>query len=118
MTELSQERVLKALVSLGLSHTDAEVYVFLATAGSQKARNIATALKVYRRKIYRSLKSLQSKEIVNATLERPAQFSAMPFEKALNLLIQAHLKEAKCIEQHREEILTQWHSISVRNSAG
>lgn len=110
--------MLKTLMGLGLSETDAEVYVFLATKGSQKARNIATALKTYRRKVYRSLKSLQSKEIVNATLERPALFSAMPFDKVLTLLIQAHLKEAQQIEQHREEILSQWRSISVKNSAG
>ena len=38
---MSHERVLKALMSLGLSRTDAEVYVFLATKGPQKARNIA-----------------------------------------------------------------------------
>jgi sugar-specific transcriptional regulator TrmB len=105
-------------VSLGLSQTDAEVYVFLATEGSQKAKNIATSLKIYNRKVYRSLKSLQNKEIVNATLERPALFSAMPFDKVLDLLIQAHLKEAQQIEQHMEEILTQWRSVSVKNSAG
>jgi sugar-specific transcriptional regulator TrmB len=115
---LSQERVLKALISVGLSQTDAQVYVFLATKGSQKARNIATALKMYRRKIYRSLKSLQNKEIVNATLERPAQFSAIPFDKLLNLLIKAHLKEAQYIEQNKEEILSHWNSMITKESAG
>jgi sugar-specific transcriptional regulator TrmB len=115
---LSQERVLKALASLGISQTDAEVYVFLATGGPQKARDIATALEMYKRKVYRSLKSLQSKEIVNTTLERPAQFSAIPFDKVLNLLIKAHLKEAQYIEQNKEEILSHWNSMITRNSAG
>ena len=104
-------------MNLGLSQTDTEVYVFLATKGSQKARNIATALKTYKRKIYRSLKSLQNKEIVNATLERPAQFSALPFDKVLNLLIKAHLEEARYIEQNKEEILSHWQSMITRNSA-
>jgi sugar-specific transcriptional regulator TrmB len=115
---LSQEKVLNALVQLGLSQTDAEVYVFLATKGSQKARNIATALKTYRRKIYRSLKSLQNKEIVNATLERPARFSAIPFDKVLNLLVKAHLKEVRYIEQNKEEILSHWNSMITKQSAG
>ena len=114
---MSQERVLKALVSLGLSQTDAEVYVFLATEGPQKARDIATALKTYKRKIYRNLKSLQNKEIVNATLEQPAQFSAIPFDKVLNLLIKAHMEEAQYIEQNKEEILSHWNSMTTRNSA-
>jgi sugar-specific transcriptional regulator TrmB len=109
--------VLKALVQLGLSQTDAEVYVFLATNGSQKARDIVTALKMYKRKIYCSLKSLQSKEIVNATLELPAQFSTMPFDRALNLLAKAHLKETRHIEQNREEIIFQWYSLVKGNSA-
>jgi sugar-specific transcriptional regulator TrmB len=86
---LSQERALKVLVQLGLSQPDAEVYVFLATRGPQKAGNIVAALKMHKRKVYRSLKSFQSKEIMNAPLERPAQFSAIPFDKALNLLVKA-----------------------------
>ena len=115
---MTQERVFSALIQLGLSQVDAEVYVFLATKGSQKARNIAMALKTYRRKIYRSLKILQNKEIVNATLKRPAQFSAIPFDKVLNLLVKAHLKEVQYIEQNKEEILSYWNSMIARNSAG
>jgi len=114
---LSIERVFKTLMGLGLSETDAQVYVYLATNGPHKARDIATALKMYKRKIYRSLKSLQSKEIVNATLERPAQFSAIPFDKVLNLLIKAHLEEVQYIEQNKEEILSHWNSMITENSA-
>jgi sugar-specific transcriptional regulator TrmB len=67
------------------------------------------------RKVYRSLKNLRSKEIVNTTLKRPAQFSAVPFDKALNLLIQARLKEARYVEQNREEILSRWNSMMTKN---
>jgi sugar-specific transcriptional regulator TrmB len=110
--------VLKALVNLGLAQRDAEVYIFLARAGPQKARNIADALKVYKHQLYCSLKSLRDKSIVNATLKRPAEFSAIPFDKALDLLVKAHLKEAQSIEQDKEEILSQWHSIIKGDSAG
>jgi sugar-specific transcriptional regulator TrmB len=108
--------VTRTLEGLGLSETDAQVYVFLATNGPQNAKDIATTLKMYTRKVYRSLKNLQSKEIVNATRKRPARFSAVPFEKALNLLIQAHLEEARYVEQNREEILSQWNSMMTKNS--
>jgi sugar-specific transcriptional regulator TrmB len=114
---MSQEWVVRSLVGLGLKLSDAEVYVFLATNGPQKARDIATALKMYKRKIYRSLKSLQSKEIVNATLECPAKFSAIPFDKVLNLLIKTHLEEARYIEQSKKEILSQWHAMINDKSA-
>jgi sugar-specific transcriptional regulator TrmB len=36
--------VLDALVSLGLSQTDAKVYIYLASKGPQDAENIAEAL--------------------------------------------------------------------------
>lgn len=108
---MSHERVLKALVKLGLSENEAKVYVFLAREGPQKGRNIAEALKLYKQQLYRSLKNLQSKEIVSTIIKRPSQFSAIPFDKALDLLVKAHLKEACDIEQDKEEILSQWHAI-------
>jgi hypothetical protein len=48
---------------------------------------------------------------VNATHGRPAEFSAMPFDKALELLVRAHWKESQKIEQEKDEILSQWHSM-------
>jgi sugar-specific transcriptional regulator TrmB len=115
---MSHERVLKALVGLGLSEMEAEVYVFLAKTGPQKATSIAAALKMYEQQLSRSLKSLREKGIVNATLEHPSQFSAIPFDKALDLLVKAHLEETQSIEQNKEEILSQWHSMIKRDSAG
>jgi len=114
---VSHERVLKALVNLGLSQTDAEVYVFLAKTGPQKARNIADALKMYEQQLNRSLESLQDKGIVSATPEQPSQFRAIPFDKALDLLVKAHLKEARDIEQDKEEILSQWHALLKEKAA-
>ena len=114
---MSHERVLKALVSLGLSRTDAEVYVFLATKGPQKARNIADKLKMNKRQVYRSLKSLRGKGIVSATIEHSTQFSAVPFEKVLDLFKKAKLKEAQSIQRNKEEILSRWHAMTTGNSA-
>ena len=117
MTRLSHERVLKALVDLGLSEMEAEVYIFLATKGPQKARNIAAALKFYEHQLDGSLKNLGEKGIISATVEQPAKFSAIPFGKLLDMLIKAHLKEAQDIEQNREEILSDWHSMITEGSA-
>ena len=111
MTNVSHERVIKALVKLGLSESEAKVYVFLARVGPQKGRNIAEALKLYKQQLYRSLNSLQNKEMINTTNKRPSQFRAIPFDKALDLLVKAHLKEACDIEQDKKEILSQWHAI-------
>ena len=111
--ELSYERMMKALVNLGLKHSDAEVYVFLATKGNHKARDLADALGFYKQQLYRSLKRLQNKGIVHATNEHPTLYSAVPFTNALDLFVKAKIKEAQNIEQNRNEILSYWQSMTT-----
>jgi sugar-specific transcriptional regulator TrmB len=109
--------MLKTLATFGFTETDAQVYFFLTTEGPQQARDIAEALRIYRRKLYRGLRKLRQKGLVNASQERPAQFSAVSFDKILDLLIKTHLKEAKRIEQEKQEILSQWYSIMNKKSS-
>ena len=78
---MSEERVLKTLAGLGFSEVDAQVYVFLSKKGLQKGRDISRALKMGKQQLYPCLKNLQSKGIVSVTLEHPARFNAVPFEK-------------------------------------
>jgi sugar-specific transcriptional regulator TrmB len=110
---LSQEQVIKTLVGLGLTHIDARVYIFLAKKGPIKAGDAAKALRIKRQQFYRSLKNLQSKAIVSATLERPARFSAVSFEKVIDLFIRAKLEEAKKIEHDKTALLSSWQAIQV-----
>lgn len=75
--------MLKALRNLGLSQTDAEVYIFLANEGPQKTEKIAEELKLQEQSLYQSLESLRNKGVVNSTHEYSAFFYALPFDKAL-----------------------------------
>jgi sugar-specific transcriptional regulator TrmB len=113
---VSQEKVLKTLEELGLARLDARVYVFLAKKGSQKAKDVAMALRVSKQQLYPSLRGLQSKGLVNATLEYPARFSAVPFEEALDLFAKAKMEEAKSIQQRKNKILTDWQSIVIKEA--
>jgi sugar-specific transcriptional regulator TrmB len=110
--------MIKTLAILGLSQTDAEVYVYLATNGPQKARNIAEALATYKQRLYRSLKNLHCKGCIKATDERPAVFSAEPFEKVLDQFIKAKNEEAQRILQNKEECLSSWHSMTKNENEG
>ena len=107
---MSKEWTLKTLESLGLKHLDAEVYVYLAQNDPQKARDITEALETYKRQLYRSLKNLQHKGMVSASQERPARFSAVSFDKVLNLFIKANMEEAQRVEENKEQILSMWRS--------
>ena len=110
---MSQEKVFEALEGLGLEKLDAQVYVFLGKRGPQKAKDIIKALKISRQHVYPVLKTLQNRGLVNATLEHPARFSAMPFEKALDLFVKAKMEEAQQLQRGKAEILSNWKKISI-----
>jgi sugar-specific transcriptional regulator TrmB len=113
---VSQEKVLKALEELGLARLDARIYVFLAKKGPKKAQDVAGFLRISKQQLYPSLRSLQSKGLVNATLEHPARFSAVPFEKALDLFAKAKMEEAKSIQQSKDNLLSDWQSILIEEA--
>jgi sugar-specific transcriptional regulator TrmB len=113
---MSQDKVLKNLVNMGLTRTDAKIYVFLAKRGPQKAQDVALAMKIAKQRLYPSLRRLQSKGLVNATLEHPARFSALSFEKALDLFAKTKMEEAKNIQQSKDSLLSDWQSIVIRET--
>jgi len=98
-------------VSLGLSQTDAEIYIYLATEGPAKARKIISGLTINERQVYRSLKRLQNKGITIANDERPFEFSAVPFEEVLDLLMEIKKEQAQTLRESRKEVLSSWHKI-------
>jgi sugar-specific transcriptional regulator TrmB len=113
---VSQNKLVKALVDLGLKKIDAKVYIMLSKMGPQRATEITRLLKVSKQQLYPSLKNLRSKGIVSATLERPARFSAVKFDKALDLFAKAKMEEARSIRQKRGSLLSDWQSIVIREA--
>jgi sugar-specific transcriptional regulator TrmB len=109
---LSLERVLKTLESFGLSRTDAEVYVYLAKKGPKEGRELADALQITKQQLYPCLKNLKSKGIITVSLERPAMFSALAFEKVLELLIEIKVEQSKAISETKKELLASWRSTN------
>ena len=102
---LSLERVIKALIGLGLSRVDAEVYVYLAKKGSQKVVDLAKSLNYNKQKIYASLKNLKTRGLVSR--DRTI-FSALPFEEALELLIELNMEQAEAMSESKKELLVSW----------
>jgi len=110
---VSQKEILEILRNLGLKKTEAKTYFYLAKRGPKKANEITKALKITKQQLYPILKSLQNKAIVNATLNRPAKFYAIPFEKVLDLFAKAKFEEAKIIQQNKGKLLSDWESIRL-----
>jgi sugar-specific transcriptional regulator TrmB len=114
---MSLERMLDTLVSLGLTQTEAQTYVFLAKKGPQNGKELANALKLAKQQLHSSLKSLQAKGIVNATRERTTQYSAVSLEKVLDLFMKAKIEQAKAFQASKEELLATWRSMIEKSSS-
>jgi sugar-specific transcriptional regulator TrmB len=107
--------VLRILENFGVARTDAEVYVYLAKRGPKSEKDLANALKLAQQQLYSSLKNLQSKGIVTATVEKSALFSAVAFERVLELLVKANIEQAQSIKETKEDILANWRSMAKRD---
>jgi sugar-specific transcriptional regulator TrmB/pimeloyl-ACP methyl ester carboxylesterase len=109
---VSQKTVKNVLREFGLTSKEAEVYIFLAKYEVLTGGEIAKQTKIARSLVYRILKSLQSKALVEATLESPTRFVAVPFEKALDLIIKTKQEEALMVERARKDLLKDWRIIN------
>lgn len=108
---------MKTIMSLGLSETDAQVYVFLALNGPHKAKEITEKMNLYKKQLYRSLNILKDKDVVKATVDFPAVFSAVPFEVFLDLLAEIKKEQAQALLEVREDLLSGWRNVIKKNSS-
>jgi sugar-specific transcriptional regulator TrmB len=109
---MSLERVLKILENFGLARTDAEVYVYLAKKGPKQEKDLSSAFKISEQQLDSTLKNLQSKGIVIASVEQSALFSAVAFERVLDLFVKANIKQAYALSATKQEILASWRAMT------
>jgi sugar-specific transcriptional regulator TrmB len=102
--------MIKTLENLNFKTLYAEVYVLLALNGPKKAKNIADTLKTNKRQVYRILKELHRREIIQTSPDLRGQYSAISFDKLLDILIQSNMEEANRMEDKKEEIIALWKS--------
>jgi len=113
---MSLERIFKALIELGLSQTDARVYIHLATKGSKSAKQICDALNIKKQIIYPSLKNLRNNRIIAVSSKRPLTFSALPFEEVLDMLIKKKFEQSEEILEKKEQVVRSWKSVDWNNN--
>lgn len=113
---MSLERVINALVGLGLTRLDAEVYVYLAKNGPLSEIVLARELTIKDSKLNRSLKNLRNKEIVRTVGRTSIELWAIPFEEALNLLIEINKQQNVVLQEVKRELFASWKNISKKTS--
>ena len=112
---MGEEAIRNILKNVGLTEKETDVYIFLAKHGTLKGLEIARRIRIDKAEVYRILKSLQSKGLLEETLESPARFTTIPFDKVLDSFIKARRDEAALVENAKENLLDDWKKIS-RNS--
>ena len=109
---MSKGTAKNVLRDFGLTNKEADVYIFLAKHEVLTGGEIAKQTRIARSLVYRILKSLQAKGLVESTLESPIRFVAVPFEKALDLIIKSRQEEALRIERAKKDLLEDWKKVS------
>ncbi|MGA3295932.1 MAG: helix-turn-helix domain-containing protein [Candidatus Bathyarchaeia archaeon] len=88
----------------GLTGNEARVLIFLAKTGPSRASEVARVVQINRTETYRTIRNLQRRGLVEATLERPVRFQSITFEKCLRTLIDERKAKLTLLERQGESI--------------
>jgi sugar-specific transcriptional regulator TrmB/pimeloyl-ACP methyl ester carboxylesterase len=114
---VAQKKAKTVLLDYGLTNKEADIYIFLAKNVVLTGGEIAKQTQIARPVVYRILKSLQTKGLVELTLESPTRFVAVPFEKALDLIIKTKKQESLKVEREKQDLIEDWKTISKTKPA-
>ena len=103
-THKSTDEIVAELQEYGLTRNEARVLFFLAKSGLSRASGVARAVQINRTETYRTIRNLQHRGLVEATLERPVRVQSAPFEKCLQILIDERKARLKILERRGEDL--------------
>jgi sugar-specific transcriptional regulator TrmB len=101
----------ETLARFGLLKNEIKVYLYLARAGEKKAGEIAEAISLHRTETYRILRDLEKKGILFSVFEKPLKFTAVPLDKAIDLLVDAQKMKIRQLEKEKESLVEIWASL-------
>jgi sugar-specific transcriptional regulator TrmB len=102
------------LSRFGLLKNEIKVYLYLARSGEKKASEIAEAISLHRTETYRILRDLEKKGILFSVFEKPLKFTAVPLDKAIDVLLAAQKIRIKLLEKEKANLMELWLSIPQR----
>jgi sugar-specific transcriptional regulator TrmB len=102
---LIHEDYIQVLVKLGLTHTQAKVYVILLCLKSATARNIQKYSNVARQDVYRIVSELKEKDLIEEIIAKPLMFRSISPNDAISILLQRKREETS---QLRKEAILQF----------
>ena len=112
---MAEESLRKALKGFGLTDLEVEIYLLISKHGASSGSDVAHLLRKDKAQVFRTLKSLQTKGFVEATLEVPTRFAPAAFEKVLESTIKAKKDEAARIEDTEGLLLNYWKNLNKKS---
>ena len=101
----------ETLARFGLLKNEIKVYLHLARVGEKKAGEIAEAINLHRTETYRILRDLEKKGILFSVFEKPLKFTAVPLDKAIDLLVDAQKMRIRMLEKEKASLVELWLSM-------
>ena len=101
----SLDQVQQQLSKYGLTGNQSKVFIYLGKYGAKLLLEVCKALKLPRTETYHLLSALQNKGIVSATFQHPIQFTALPLDKAIWILVNSEKERVKSLEKMEGELI-------------
>jgi len=113
----TMEEIVDQLIEYGLSNNEAKVVTFLAKRGAERASVAARALRLNRTETYRTLRNLQRRGLIEASLEQPVRFQAAPFSRCLEILLTERKNELATLEERTAVLERSFETLNVETGA-
>jgi sugar-specific transcriptional regulator TrmB len=93
------EEYVETLSELGLTHTEAKVYLTLLSLKSATANSIHKESNVARQEVYRVLADLEEKGLIDKIISKPAEFTPIPASGAITILLQKRNEQNRQLQK-------------------
>jgi sugar-specific transcriptional regulator TrmB len=96
--------VVTRLQQCGLGEKEARAFAHLTHLGASKVTDLSKTSGLKRAETYQILERLQGRGLVEGTLTRPRQFTAVAAERALAILVEERAAGLKAVETMKEDL--------------
>jgi sugar-specific transcriptional regulator TrmB len=108
-----EEKDAQTLTALGLTNSQAKVFLTLAKSGVATAKEISTVTQVARQEVYRVLVDLQKLALVEKIVSAPSKFRAISTADAFSILMERRKKETSELQTTINEMLKKFKGDNV-----
>jgi sugar-specific transcriptional regulator TrmB len=105
------------LNELGLTVSQARIYLSLAKAISLTAQEISAISKVSRPDVYRILTQLQETGLTQKIIAKPVEFNAIPIDKCITTLINNRIQKTRELKHKAKKIILNFKQEEIQTQS-